>query len=173
MNKKRNYLGILSNFNENQNKIYSVYLMNREYFEEKLFYSIKNDVAGCSELFLCTKELFKEWLEEDIQGETIPRIDTYMIHFLNSDNEFCEKFNSVNYEPLFLGITICLNPILSKSEIILSMLGTFFISPVRLTSPIKAMSLLIGILDTAESIAATIPKPIYVSLTLIPLLVWI
>ena len=74
---------------------------------------------------------------------------------------------------LFLGITICLNPILSKSEIILSMLGTFFISPVRLTSPIKAMSLLIGILDTAESIAATIPKPIYVSLTLIPLLVWI
>ena len=48
MNKKRNYLGILSNFNENQNKIYSVYLMNREYFEEKLLYYIKNYVAGSS-----------------------------------------------------------------------------------------------------------------------------
>lgn len=127
MNKKRNYLGILSNFNEYQNKIYSVYLMNREYFEEKLFYSIKNDVAGCSELFLCTKELFKEWLEEDIQGETIPRIDTYMIHFLNSDNEFCEKFNSLHYEPLFLGIIRAWNNKTSSLKVNLSQIEMIYL----------------------------------------------
>lgn len=116
---------MLSDFDVSQNKVYNKYLINRDYFEEKLYYSIKNDVAGCSELFLCTKEIFKEWLEEDIQGEIVPRIDTYMIHFLNSDIEFCKKFESAHFEPLFLGIikawnnrTKSLKVNLSQTEII-------------------------------------------------------
>ena len=125
MNKKRNYLSILAHFNENQNKIYSKYLANRDYFEEKLFYSIKNEIAGCSELFLCTKDIFKEWLEEDIQGDIVPRIDTYMIYFLNCDIEFVEQFKDANYEPLFISIirawnnkTKSLKVNLSQAEII-------------------------------------------------------
>lgn len=92
MNKKYDYLKIISDFDETQYKIYELIITNFNDFCDKLYYNITLNVKGCSQIFQDTKSQFFEYLKEDTDALQVSRLESYLVSFLERNKEFSNYY---------------------------------------------------------------------------------
>lgn len=91
---KYDYLAILSKFDEKRYKIFLTLSQNDDYVCGVIFKNVQSQVAGASDLFLTTENLFKQWLTSVmVEGQEVSILDSIIIGFLDRDPEFSEMYS--------------------------------------------------------------------------------
>lgn len=88
MNKKYDYLKLVSNFDTRQYKIYESIIDNLDDFCDRVHLSILRNKAGCHQIFTDTKSDFIRYLKEETDGLEVSRIESTIISFIDRNKSY-------------------------------------------------------------------------------------
>lgn len=92
MNKKYDYLKIVSQFDPRQYKIYETIIDNLDDFCERVHLGIVRNKAGCHQVFQDTKSDFLRYLKEETDGLEVSRIESTVISFIDRNTKFVDFY---------------------------------------------------------------------------------